>query len=69
MGTVILSDNALAKVVTVWPWHYSELALYFCKVNANSDRLFVLLEPHSSTDSVPVLTMTTFLEITLHGIV
>ena len=26
-GTVILSDNESARVVTVWPWHYDEPAL------------------------------------------
>ena len=28
LGIVILSDNAPAKVVTVWPWHYDKPALY-----------------------------------------
>ena len=44
-----MSDNAPAKVVTVWPWHYDEPALYiFCKVDDNSNKLLVLLEPNSS---------------------
>ena len=28
LGIVIMSDNAPAKFVTVWPWHYDEPALY-----------------------------------------
>ena len=44
-----MSDNAPAKVVTVLPWHYMiNLHSIFCKVDANSNKLVVLLEPHSS---------------------
>ena len=45
-----MSDNAPAKVVTVQPGHYDEPVLYtiLYKVNANSKKLFVLLELHSS---------------------
>ena len=49
LGTVIISDNAPVKVVTVLPWHYMmNLHSFFCRVDANSDKLFVLFEPHSS---------------------
>ena len=64
LGVVITTDNATAKVVTVWPWHYGEPAVLQSMLNSN--RLFVLLEPHSSFRSqyrLPVLTMTTFFEI------
>ena len=44
-----MSDNAPAKCVTVLPWLYMmNLHSIFCKVDANSNKLFVLLEPHSS---------------------
>ena len=63
LGIVVMSDDAPAKVVTVWPWHYDEPALYLlCKVNANSNKLFWLLEPHSSFWFQYRLTMTTFLK-------
>ena len=32
LGIVIMSDNAPAKVVTVWPWHYDEPALYIMQI-------------------------------------
>ena len=48
LGIVIISDNAPAKVVTVWPWHYDEPRSILCQVNAKSNQLFQLLENHSS---------------------
>ena len=33
-GIVIMNDNAPAKVVTIWPWHYDELnfaSLWVCR--------------------------------------
>ena len=54
-----MSDNAPAKFdkfVTVWPWYFGESALYiFCKVNANSNILMVVLEPQFL--SIPVSTI------------
>ena len=55
-----MSDNATAKVVTVlFVALYDEPAFYIYKVDASSNKLFVLLEPHSSGQflSVPVLTI------------
>ena len=68
LGTVIMSDNASAKVVTVWPWHYMlNLHFAFCKVDAISNKLLVLLELHSSSRfQYRLLTMTTFLEIVVN---
>ena len=59
-----MSDNAPAKVVTVLPWYYMmNLHSIFCKVDANSNTLFVLLEPQSSFQfHYRLLTMTTFLK-------
>ena len=50
--------------VTVWRWYYDEPALYIiCKVNANSDKLLEMLEPHSSFRfQYRLLTMATFYE-------
>ena len=49
LGTVIMSDNTPAKVVVVWLCHYMmSLHSMLCKVNANSNKLFLLLEAHSS---------------------
>ena len=44
-----MSDNVPAKFVTVWPWQYDTLNLHsiFCKVNAISNKLLELLEPHN----------------------
>ena len=40
----------------------------FCKVNANGDKLFTLLEPHSSFQfHYRLLTMKTFIEIALYS--
>ena len=63
-----MSDNTPAKAVTVWPWHYDEPAhSIFCKVSANSNRLFVLLETHSAFwFQYRLLTMTTFFEIAVY---
>ena len=62
-------DNVPAKVVTVLPWHYMmNLHSIFCKVDANSNKLFVLLEPHSSFRfQYRLLAMATFFEIALQG--
>ena len=39
VGIVIMSDNTPTKLITVWPWHRDEPALYrLCKVNANSKK-------------------------------
>ena len=49
LGTVTMSDNVPAKDITVLPWQYMmNLHPIFCKIDANSNKLFVLLEPHSS---------------------
>ena len=58
-----------AKVVTVFPWQYMmNLHSLFCKIDANSNKLFVLLEPHSSFRfQYRLLTMTTFFEIAVCG--
>ena len=32
LGRAIISDNALAKVATLWPWHYDEPALYILQI-------------------------------------
>ena len=65
--TVIIIENALAKFVTVWLWHdMMNLHSYItvCKVNANSNKLLELLEPHSSFwFKYRLLTMTTFFEL------
>ena len=69
MGTVLLmSDNALAKVVNVLPWHYMmNLHSTSCKVDANSNKIFPLLEHHSSFRfQYRLLTMTTFCEIAVY---
>ena len=65
LSIVIMNDNAPAKVVTVWPWHYMiNLHSVLCKVGANSDNVLVLLEPRSSFRcQYRLLTMTTFFEI------
>ena len=45
--------------------HMKNLHSIFCKVNGNSNKLFVLLEPHSSFRFMQyrLLTITTFFEI------
>ena len=69
MGTVITSDNAPAKIRLL---QYGcgimvNLRSIFCKINAKSHRLFVLLEPHSSFRfQYRLLTMTTFFEIAVY---
>ena len=62
MGIVTLSDNASAKLITLWPW---QPALYIlCKVNANSNNLLEKFEPHSSFRfQYRLETMTTFFKI------
>ena len=67
LGTVIMSDNAPATVVTALPWHYiMSLHSRFCKVDANSNMLFVLHESHSSFRfQNRLLTMTAFFEIAI----
>ena len=57
-----MSDNLPAKVVTVLPWQYMmNRHSIFCKIDANSNELFVILEPHSSFRfQYRQLTMTTF---------
>ena len=67
--TVIIIENALTKFVTVWLWHdMMNLHSYItvCKVNANSNKLLELLEPHSSFwFKYRLLTMTSFFELTV----
>ena len=41
-----MSDNAPVKDITLWHGIMMSLHSIFCKVSANSSRLFVLLEPH-----------------------
>ena len=57
-----------AKVVSVLPWkHMMKMHSIFCKIDANSNKLFVLLEPHSSFRfQYRLLTMTTFFEIAVY---
>ena len=57
--------SAPVKVVTALPWHYMmSLHSIFCKVDANSNKLFVLLEAHSSFRFQSILvTVITFFEI------
>ena len=56
-----MSDNATAKVVTncIFVALHDEPAFYIYKVDTSSNKLFVLLKPHSSGQflSVPVLTI------------
>ena len=60
-----MSDNA--KAVVAWPWNYGDLHSIFCKFSANSNRLFVLLEPHSSFRfQFQLLTVSTCLEIAVY---
>ena len=56
------------KVVTVLPWHYMiSLHSIFCKVDADNNKLFVLLEPHSSFRfQYRLLAVTTFFEIAVN---
>ena len=62
-----MSDNAPAKFVTMWPWHFNEPALYIMKDNANNNKLFVLLKPLSSFRfQYRLLTMATFFEIAVY---
>ena len=58
----------LAKVVTVLPWQYTlNLHSIFCKIDANSNKLFVLLETQSSFRfQYRLLTKTTFFEIAVY---
>ena len=67
LGTVIMSDVP-AKDVTLLPWQYlMNLHSIFCKIDANSNKLSVLLEPHSSFRlQYRLLTMTTFFEIAVY---
>ena len=61
--------NAPATVVSVLPWHYmmNLHSISVCKVDANSNKLFVLLEPQSSFRfQYQPLTMTTFIEIAVY---
>ena len=57
--------------VTVLPWHYTMncilyFAKYACKFDANSNKLFVLLEPHNFFRfQYRLLAMTAFFEIAL----
>ena len=69
LGTGIMSDNAPVEVVTVLPWHYMmNLRCIFCKVDAKSNKLSVLLEPHSSFRfQYRLLTVTAFFEIAVWG--
>ena len=69
LGTAIMSDNVPAKVVTVLLWQYiMNLHSIFSKTDANSSKLFVLLEPHNSFRlQYRLLTMTTFFEIAVYN--
>ena len=62
---VIMSHNVPEKVVTILPWQYRmNLPSIFCKIDVKSNKLFVLLEPHSSFRfQYRLLNMTTFFEI------
>ena len=57
-----------AKDVTVLPWQYMmNLHTIFCKIDANSNKLFVLLEPHSSFRfQYRLWTMTSSFEIAVY---
>ena len=63
-----MGDNTPVKVVVVWLCHYMmNLHFILCKVNANSNKLFLLLEAHSSFRfKYRLLTMTTFFEIAVY---
>ena len=66
LGIVIMSNNAPVNVVTVMYGRGIMMNLHsiLCKVDANSNKLFVLLEPHSSFRfQYRLLTMTTFSEL------
>ena len=60
-----MSDNTPARVVAVWLCYYMmNLHSILCKVNANSNKLFLLFEVHSSFQfQYRLLTMTAFFEI------
>ena len=62
LGTVIMSDNAPANFLLYGREIMVNLPHYiFCKVSANRNKLFVLLELHSSFQfQYRILTMTTF---------
>ena len=65
-----MSDSVPVKVVTVLPWQHYMMNLHsiFCKIDANSNKLFVLLEPHSSFRfQYRLLTMTTFYEVAVYA--
>ena len=68
MDTVIISDNMPTNVVVVLPWKYMmNLHSILFKVNADSNELLELLEPHSSFRfQYRLLTMTTFSEIAVY---
>ena len=51
-----MCDNAPAKVVTVWLWHYDEPALHIMQVNANSKKIICASWPPQFL-SVPVSTI------------
>ena len=67
-STVIMTDNAQAKVVTVWPWHYDEPALFImqsqCKPVINHLSCLNPTVPFGS--SIGLLTMTTFFETAVY---
>ena len=69
LGTVIMSDSTPVKVVVVWLCRYMmSLHSILCKVNATSNKLFLLFEAHSSFRfQYRLLTMTTFSEIAVYG--
>ena len=78
LGTVIMTVNAPTKVVAVYGRGIMmNLHSILCKVNANSSKLFVLLEPTVPFGS-RLMNVTTFFEIAvasaaietvIHGIV
>ena len=43
VGTVIMSDNAPAKIVTVWPWHYGGPALYMTYIHYAKSILMLIV--------------------------
>ena len=64
-----MSDNGQGKVVTVWLYvvPMKNLHSIFCKVNANGNKIFPLLKPHSSFRfHYRLLTMKTFFEIAVN---
>ena len=67
--TSVNTNNSPSQnyTVTVLLWHYMmNLHSIFCKVDVNSNKLFVLLEPHSSFRFQYRLLTMTFFETAVH---